>query len=257
MSTLIAVSGKGGVGKTVITALMLKAIIEEGIEDRAILVIDADPDANLADVLGIPFDVKKTLGYVATEFKKELERASISEVDKATVLQTQVLEVVQELPKFDFLVMWRTEGEGCYCFVNAVLSNVLEWLMDQYDIILADCEAGLEHFNRRVFKAIDYLVLVTDQSKASFDTVKRVLDVVHEVGIRVRNVGIVVNKFREHYRERVTKLASELGVEIWGFVPYSEVIEEFMSEARSLMELPGDEAAYVAVKEVLKKIGIL
>ncbi|MEM2534845.1 MAG: ArsA-related P-loop ATPase, partial [Candidatus Nezhaarchaeales archaeon] len=143
---VIAVSGKGGVGKTTITALMLRALIDMGI--KSILVVDADPASNLPDVLGVK--IGKTVGEVTNELKKAIDRGELPPLlSKRDFLEFKVFEVLNELPDFDLLVMGRTEGEGCYCMVNDVLTEVVDALSRNYAITLMDMEAGLEHLSRR------------------------------------------------------------------------------------------------------------
>jgi len=258
LSTLIAVSGKGGVGKTAVTALILKCLIETCNEEKNILVVDADPDANLAETIGVNVDVKKTVGYIATEFKKLIAQGKLPpSIDKGAYLESRVLESVIELDRFDMLVMWRTEGEGCYCFVNEVLSRAIEWLMDGYDIVLMDCEAGLEHFNRRVFKEITHLIIVVDGSRHSFDTALRIKSVIDEVGIKVENMWIVGNRIPKQCYELVEKRCRELGIPLLGIIPLNETLFQYYIEGVPLLKLPSNHEVVNEVRKMLRKINLI
>ncbi len=258
MGILIAVTGKGGTGKTAVTALMLKCLIEEYMNRKNILVIDADPDANLAEELGVSYDVRKTIGYIATQFKKMVSEGRIpSGIDKSVLLESKVLEAVEEFDHFDLLVMWRTEGEGCYCFVNEVLSKALDWLIDGYDIVLMDCEAGLEHFNRRIFKEVDHLFIVVDGSKPSFETAKRIKDIVAEVRIRVSNMWIIGNRVPNTCIDVVRRRCNEIGIPLAGIIPPSNTVNEYYILGKPLIDLPSDDNVVKTVKDILLKVGLL
>jgi len=262
LGTLIAVSGKGGTGKTLISALIIRCLVEAsralGYEKRSILAIDADPDANLADALGIEIDVRRTVGYVAMEFKEMASRGALPPgIDKGSYLESKVMEVVYELEDFDLLVMWRTEGEGCYCFVNEVLSKALDWLVGGYDIVVMDCEAGLEHFNRRLFKAVDHLIIVVDGSRQSFETAKRIKEVVEEVKIGVKNMWIVGNRIPSGCEEIVYRRAEEVGIPLLGIVPLHEDIYRLYIEGKPVTELPRDHIVVKSVESMLRKLGLI
>jgi len=159
---VIALSGKGGVGKTTATALMAK-ILSESNPEKNILVIDANPDSNLPDLLGIP--VKRTVGTVTDDLKKALEKSEIPPtMTKEDILETRIFEILLETPGFDLIVMGRGEGEGCYCAVNAFLAHIIDRIMGNYDLTLMDMEAGLEHLSRRTDRDVDIMITVTDPS---------------------------------------------------------------------------------------------
>ncbi len=258
MGILIAVTGKGGVGKTAVTALIVKCLVKRYGDRKNILVIDADPDANLPDALGVEVDVKNTIGYIANEFKKSIARGELPpSVDKGSILESRVLEAVVEIDKYDLLVMWRTEGEGCYCFVNEVLSKALDWLMDGYDFVVMDCEAGLEHFNRRVFKNVDHLMIVVDGSKQSFDTAKRIKSVVYEVGIKVANMWIIANKVPKNCTGIVEERCREISIPLLGVLPVDQQVFEYYIKGTPIYSLPDDNPCVRAIEEMLDKIGIL
>ena len=258
MGILVAVTGKGGVGKTAVTALIVKCLVKRYGDRKNILVIDADPDANLPDALGVNVDVRNTIGYIANEFKKSIARGELPpSADKGAILESRVLEAVVELDKYDLLVMWRTEGEGCYCFVNEVLSKALDWLMDGYDIVVMDCEAGLEHFNRRVFKSVDHLLIVVDGSKQSFDTAERIKSIVQEVGIKVDNMWIIANKIPENCIDIVRERCKRVSIPLLGVLPIDSQVFEYYIKGLPVYNLPDNNPCVKAIGEMLDKIGLL
>jgi CO dehydrogenase maturation factor len=162
---VISVSGKGGVGKTTLTALLTRIMI--GNAKRSLLVVDADPVLNLPRALGI--EVPDTVGSIATRLRKSIDDGAISgAVAKQDVLEGEIFEALIEGEKFDFLAMGRTEGEGCYCFVNRLLTQILDRLSQNYEITLMDMSAGLEHLSRRTNRNVDILIIVVDASRAAY-----------------------------------------------------------------------------------------
>ncbi|MCS7139828.1 MAG: AAA family ATPase [Candidatus Nezhaarchaeota archaeon] len=251
---VIAVSGKGGVGKTTITALMLRALIDMGI--KSILVVDADPASNLPEVLGI--DVQKTVGDITNELKKAIDKGELPPLmSKRDILEFKVLEVLKELPQFDLLVMGRTEGEGCYCMVNDVLTNILDTLSRNYAITLMDMEAGLEHLSRRTDRDVDYMVIVTDLSRMGFLTALRIKKLAKEVHIQFKRTFLVGNRFPQDKEDLIYKYAEEIGVEPLGIIPHDENIARFNLEGTPLLKLPANSPALMAIKDIVKKMGLV
>jgi len=251
---VIAVAGKGGTGKTTIAALILRALIDAGV--KSILVVDADPDSNLPDVLGVK--VEKTVGDVTNELKRAIDKGELPPtLSKKDLLEYKVFKVLKELPTFDLLVMGRTEGEGCYCMVNDVLTEVVDTLSKNYAITLMDMEAGLEHLSRRTDRDVDYLIIVTDPSKMGFQTASRIKKLAGEVHIQFKKIFLVGNKFFPRQEELLYKYAEEIGVEPLGVVPYDENVFRYNLEGTSLLSLPSDSPALMAVREMVKKMGLI
>jgi len=251
---VIAVSGKGGVGKTSTTALILKTLIDSGV--KSILVVDANPDSNLPEVLGV--EVQKTVGDVTNELKKAIDRGELPPMlSKRDLLEFKVFEVLKELPEFDLLVMGRTEGEGCYCMVNDVLTEVVDTLSRNYAITLMDMEAGLEHLSRRTDRDVDYMLIVTDLSKMGFLTASRIKKLAGEVHIQFKKIFLVGNRFPPNKEGLLYKYAEEIGVEPLGIIPYDENIARFNLEGIPLLKLPSDSPALLAVKGIVKKMGLI
>jgi CO dehydrogenase maturation factor len=252
---VIAVSGKGGVGKTSITALMVK-LLSQPSNKGSILAIDANPDSNLPNVLGISVD--KTVGKVTDELKKSIERAEIPlGMTKEDILESHVFEILKELPNFDLLVMGRGEGEGCYCRVNALLTRIIDTLSKNYDLTIMDMEAGLEHLSRRTDRDVDIMFIVTDPSSMGLQTAKRIRDLAKEVHIQFKKIYLIANRFKPEMKSKVAEDATKIGVELAGIVPYDDNVFHYNMEGKSLASLPDDSPAVTSVKKILLKAGLL
>lgn len=252
---VIAVSGKGGVGKTTTTALMAK-ILSESNPERDILVIDANPDSNLADVLGLP--VTRTVGMVTNDLKKSLEKSEIPPtMTKEDILETRIFEILSETPSFDLLVMGRGEGEGCYCPVNAFLTHIIDRLVGNYDLTLMDMEAGLEHLSRRTDRDVDIMIVVTDPSSMGLKTARRIKEVAKEVQIDFKKLYLIGNRFKQEMELKLREESQKLGYDFAGIIPTDDNIFTHNLSGKPLLSLPSDSPAIPATKQILRRIGLL
>lgn len=250
---VIAVSGKGGVGKTTITALMVKLLSEA--KKTSMLVVDANPDSNLVDVLGL--SVTKTVA-MATEELKDIERAKIQHgMTKERILESRVFGVLKDMPSFDLLVMGRGEGEGCYCLVNAFLSRIIDTLSKKYDVTVMDMEAGLEHLSRRTDRDVDIMIIVTDPSFMGLQTAKRIKELAPEVHIEFKKVYLIGNRFSPKMESILKQEAEKIGIELAGVVPHDENVFKHNLMGKPLTDLPPESSALVSVKRILTHIGLL
>ena len=188
----IAISGKGGVGKTNISALIIRHLSKEG----TVLAIDADPDSNLPQALGVKFG--KSVGDVREAIA---ETPSYSRtggaVDKLKSFETALYQIIEEVHGFDLVVMGRSEGEGCYCAVNHVLRQVIDARASSYDFVVMDCEAGLEHLSRRTTRDVDLMIAVTDATRNGLITAKRVQEIAKELRVDFGDIVTVANRITE------------------------------------------------------------
>ncbi len=189
MSTTIAMAGKGGVGKTTVTGLLVRYLKDKGL--TPVLAVDADANANLHEVLGL--DQPPTLGDAREEMKSVGAQAP-GAMTKDMLIEMRVNQALVEETGYDMLVMGRPEGPGCYCAANTVLSASLDKLLDNYPYIVIDNEAGLEHLSRVVAKTIDILIIVSDPSRRSVETAIRVRDLVNDLPIEKGRDFLVVNQ---------------------------------------------------------------
>jgi len=247
---IIAVSGKGGTGKSMITSLIVRSLKSCG---KDILAIDADPDSNLPEALGI--DVEKTVGDVREELKKDTAAGNIpKESNKWDILDYKIMESIVETPDFDLLVMGRQEGSGCYCAVNNMLRKIIETLTSNYDIIVIDTEAGLEHLSRRTTQNVDIMLVVTDRSKRGILTAKRIGDLSDELDIQFKKMYLILNRAVPGKEEETIKKINEIGLDLIGTVYEDETVAEYDIEGKPLMYLPDDSASVIAVSEIVSKI---
>lgn len=250
---VVSISGKGGSGKTTLAALLSKWIILN--TDEIFLVVDADPATNLPDVLGV--ELTKTVGAVSSEMKDKIERGTLSPtVPKKDLLEGWVFQTLVEENRFDLLAMGRSEGEGCYCFVNNVLTRILDTLTRNYSVTLLDMEAGLEHLSRKTDRDVDTLLVVTDPSRMGFETAKRIGDLVHEVHIDVKHIYLVGNRFSEDLEDMLKTAAEEIGMELIGYLPVDRNVMSFNMMGKTLLDVPENSPAYMAVDQIARKIGL-
>ena len=254
---VISVSGKGGTGKTTVVALILKILlnnIHKGI--KRILIVDADPAVNLPGVLDIPID--STVGMAADKLKKRIERGTIPvSMSKRDLLEAWVFETVVETPQFDLLAMGRSEGEGCYCYVNSVLTKILDTLSENYSITLMDMEAGLEHLSRRTDRDVDIMLVVTDPSKMGFETAKRIREIAEEVHIDFKEIYLIGNQFPLEMENSLNEKAEEIGLKMAGIIPQDTNIMNYNILGKPLLSLPNDSPAVKAVEKIVMKINLL
>lgn len=250
---VFSISGKGGTGKTTLTALLLKWLIRN--TDKVALVVDADPSTNLPDVLGA--EIEKTVGAVSKDMREKIEqRALPPTVAKQDLLEGWVFQTLVEENRFDLLAMGRSEGEGCYCFVNNVLTRILDTLTRNYSVTLLDMEAGLEHLSRRTDRNVDVLLVVTDPSRMGFETARRIKELAKEVHIDVKHIYLVGNLFTEDLKEMLKEEADKIGLELVGFLPIDPNVMSLNMLGKPLLEISEDSPAYRVVEEIASKIGL-
>ncbi|AIS31616.1 MULTISPECIES: AAA family ATPase [Methanobacterium] len=247
---IIAVSGKGGTGKTLVSSLLIKSLTSTG---KDILAIDADPDSNLPEALGV--DVHKTVGDVREELKEDTAKGRIpTGMNKWDILDYKIMESIIETPSFDLLVMGRPEGSGCYCAVNNMLRRIIENLSSNYDVIIIDTEAGLEHLSRRTTQNVDVMLVVTDKSKRGMLTAQRIGQLADELEIKFQELYLVVNRVNPENEEQILKKARETGLDIAGVIFEDEEVTQYDIEGRPLVELPDESNTVKTVSGILSRI---
>lgn len=239
MGHVFAVAGKGGVGKTTISALFLSYLAKRS--GNIVLGVDADPNYNLGDRLGI--DVQKTIGDVREEFQKSADEAS--EISKQAKVAYYLQTSTEEGPNFDLITMGRPEGKGCYCYINSILRDYLDEAIGKYSNVVIDNEAGMEHLSRLTCKNMDALMIVTDATAVGLKTAKRILDLALSLDIDIRITALVINRIPEGMKiENVPE-----GFSAVYYIPFDEKINKLTTEGKTL-ELESDNPAYKAVKEM-------
>lgn len=247
---VIAITGKGGTGKTAVAGMLIRCLSSG---NKTLLAIDADPDSNLPDVLGVK--VEKTIGDMREFMLQERDRMPL-DTNKERVLESKVYEVLTEMPHYDLLVMGRPEGSGCYCFANNLLRGIMDRILKNYDLTIIDTAAGLEHLSRRIIRDVDELFVVTDGSRRGLQTAERIRELAKSLNLNIRKMHVIANKVTPENRARIEEYARELKMDLVGVVPFDETLAKFDLEGRPLAELPPDSAAFQGVGEIAKMMGL-
>ncbi len=252
MKTLVTI-GRGGTGKTSFVALMAKYFIEVG--DMPLLLVDADPDQNLGEMVGVDLKEagKKTISELLVETFLEQGGTTVG-VPPTERIESRIWgHGMFESEYFDFIALGTKWIEGCYCLPNAALKGALESLTKNYKYVLIDSPAGLEHLNRRITSKVDDILDILDPSKKSFHHVERAYRIAREVKIEFKNFYTVGGfRFPESLESQAEKL---LKLDFLGKIVYDEAVEEHVLAGKSLLGLPPDSPAYVSVKRILEKAG--
>jgi CO dehydrogenase maturation factor len=243
MSIMIAVAGKGGVGKTTCSSLLLRALLASRI--RPLLAVDADPNANLHLLLG--FTAPRGLGSI----REELLDSSVGAASKGEHLEALVQQRVLEGDDVDLIAMGRGEGPGCYCFVNDLLRRSLSRLAGGYAAVVVDNEAGMEHLSRRNLRKIDHLVLVADPSPRGVSAARAIRDLSVELSLKVEKTWLLLNR---PYAAGDAAEAPSLPIPLLAAIPHDPSLAKWESAARSFLDLPEESPA---AREMARAASIL
>lgn len=249
---LIAVCGKGGVGKTAITAMMGRVLVESGKAGR-LLLIDADPAMGLLTALGI--HVRRTMGQIREDIIETARRGDKqAKAHLADTLDFMVLEALTEMDEFALLAMGRTETLGCFCPVNDLLRGAIETLSKSFDTIVIDGEAGLEQINRQVMRRVSTLVVVSDATSRGIQTAELINRMVmQDRVIECEKIGIVFNRVRGD-EDLLSKAAANIGLEIFGMIPQDEMIAQHDLIGKPITQLPNSSPALDAVRRIVENV---
>jgi len=252
MGIRIAVGGKGGVGKTTLAALIIRSLRKRGM--GPILAVDADPNTNLPEAVGLPADT--TVGSILAQFIDE--KISIpSGMTKESFLKVKMHSAVAEAKGLDLVAMGRGEGPGCYCYPNLILRGFVEDLSGNYPFVVIDNEAGMEHLSRRTSERIDHMLLVSDPAIRGLRSVRRIHELIQELKLDVGRISLVILRAPDPLPSVLQKEVDELGIPLAGLVPPDEQIQAYDLEQRALTDLPDDNPAVEAVDRILRGIEIL
>ncbi len=247
MTITIAITGKGGTGKTAVATLLIRHVVRTG---RVLLAVDADPDTNLPEALGETAD--RTVGDVREILMGDLP----PDIDKMRLLESRIYEILIENAGYDLLVMGRPDGAGCYCYANNLLRGIMDRITKNYDLTIIDTAAGLEHLSRRIIRNLDILLVVTDGSRKGLLTAERIRDLAGELDLGFKKIYIILNKVTPENRESLQKYASELGFEIAGIIPFDVRLADYDLDGTPLIDLPDDSEAVAEVEQIAELIGV-
>jgi len=251
MTKTIALAGKGGTGKTTVSALIIKSLVRHGA--GAVLAIDADPSTNLHLALGLPAPL--TVGEIREGMTDPAMSGTLGvTVSRQDFLNREIFMALEEGERVDLLAMGRPEGQGCYCAVNHLLRQVVDELEVGYDYVVIDNEAGMEHISRRTTKGVDLLIIVTDPTIRGMKAASSIAQMASEVDVDVRRMGLIVNRVQGDLPEPLRDAIEALGVEVLAMVPADAQINEHDALGESLLSLDGESLAWDTIEDLMRKL---
>jgi CO dehydrogenase maturation factor len=250
MTTTIALAGKGGTGKTTVSALLIKALTKR--TKKPILAIDADPAANLHLALGLTMPA--TVGEIREETSKvALEGQLGVSISRHDYLTHEIRMALEEGDQVDLLAMGRPEGQGCYCAINHLLRVIIDEVNRHYPYVVIDNEAGMEHISRRTTRDVDLLLLVTDPTVRGVKTAGEMARLAKELEINVRETKLIVNRVTGDLPEPLQAAIDKLNLEIAAIIPADSEVNRMDALGEPLIHLNSDSPAWAAVDAMVTK----
>ena len=245
MTTTIAISGKGGSGKTTLAAMIIRRLVEQA-GSGAILAVDADPNSCLGLTLGV--EPVSTVADIRENVRsKEPGNAGM---DRVRTVEYGIQHAITESEGFDLLTMGRPEGPDCYCAVNNMLRKFLDILSSKYRYVVIDNEAGMEHLSRRTTNNVDLLCIVAEPNPIGSVTVRRISDLARKLPIGVKQIGVIWNKVVDQDAQDY----SVNEVETFGYIPSDAVVFDNSVRGKTVFELGKDNPAYSAIDNILEDV---
>ena len=256
MGHVIAISGKGGVGKTTLCGLLIQYLCESG--KKPVLAVDADANANLNEVLGV--GIECTLG----ELREEIERAGVDSryqipvgMTKQAYLEARLSDAITEEDDYDLMVMGRTQGQGCYCFVNGLVQTQIQKLQSNYPYVVVDNEAGMEHISRGLIPTMEIAILVSDCSRRGVQAAGRIAALMKELNFKPKTVGLIVNRAPEGKLDAGTmEEVEKQGLTLLGVVPQDQDVYQYDCDGKPIVRLPKDSPVRSALHDIVQKLGL-
>lgn len=240
----IAISGKGGTGKSTIAALMIRWLSQHNAS--SILAVDADSNVNLNVLLGL--EIKDTVGAIREEMKEASQNIP-GGMSKAQFLEYKIQTSLVETPAYDLIAMGRPEGPGCYCYANNLLRDIIQALSAQYQYIIIDNEAGMEHLSRRTTLNIDNLLIVSDPTVRGVRTASNISRLLRELDIRIGEKKVIVNRLQGEVPLIVTQTIKEEHLELGLTIPEDNTLFQMEQKGESIWTLPDLSSALLAVEK--------
>lgn len=256
MGHIIAVAGKGGVGKTTLCGLLIQYLCESG--KKPVLAVDADANANLNEVLGV--EIECTLG----ELREEIERAGVDSryqipvgMTKQAYLEMRLADAIAEEDDYDLMVMGRTQGQGCYCFVNGLVQTQIQKLQSHYPYVVVDNEAGMEHISRGLLPSMETTILVSDCSRRGVQAAGRIAVLMKELDFKPKMVGLIVNRAPEgRLDEGTIEEINRQGLTLLGIVPQDQNVYQYDCDGKPIVRLPKDSPVRKALHDIVQELGL-
>ena len=245
MSFTIAVSGKGGTGKTTLAGMIIRFLLDKG--KGPILAVDADSNTNLNEVLGV--QIRSTIGEAREMMKKDVPVGMTKDI----WFEYKVQETLTEAKGFDLIAMGRPEGPGCYCAANTLARKCLDLLTANYQYIVIDNEAGMEHFSRLTTRDVDLLFILSDSSQRGILTASRIRDLIRELGLRIVREVLVINRVHGEPGPEIYEEVKKQNLELGGILPADEEVYQYDSEGKPTFQLPLELKAVQAARRIFEK----
>jgi CO dehydrogenase maturation factor len=244
VATTLAISGKGGSGKTTIAAMIIRLLLHS--RNKTVLAVDADPNSCLGLTMGV-----QPLGTIA-EIREQARSKSptTSGMTRVQAFEYGIQQAITEADGFDLLTMGRPEGPDCYCAVNNLLRQFLNKLSSSYDFVVIDNEAGMEHLSRRTTNNVDFLCIVAEPTPLGIVTAKRIFALAKELPISVKQIGVIWNQTRDTSSEQ---RAANDEIETFGCVPYDKAVFNASMQSNTVFDLKENSPAFSAVKKILEQ----
>ena len=250
----IAVAGKGGVGKTTICGMMIDCLCQKG--DGPVLVVDADANANLNEVLGVQMET--SLGQIREEMAQaELKKTIPAGMTKGDFAEMKFSEALIEEDDFDMLIMGRTQGEGCYCYVNSMLKRQMDKYVPNYAYVVMDNEAGLEHVARGTLPHVDTMLLISDCSRRGIQAAARIAEMVGQLDLKPGRMGLIVNRAPEGRLDAgILAEIEKQGLTLFGVLPQDEAVYRCDCNGEPSAKLPQNDPMKTALRGIMQSIGL-
>ena len=250
----IAVAGKGGVGKTTTCGMIIDYLCKKN--RGPVLVVDADANSNLNEVLGVEAEI--SLGQIREETAQAELKGTIPQgMTKADYAEMKFSTALIEDDDFDMLVMGRTQGKGCYCYVNGVLKAQVDKYAKNYCYIVMDNEAGLEHVARGTLPHVDTMLLISDCSRRGVQAVARIAEMIDELGLNPGQMGLIINRAPNAVLDDGIKAEIEKhGLKLFGVLPHDEAVYRCDCAGDPSAKLPDSDPMKQALKEIMRNLGL-
>jgi CO dehydrogenase maturation factor len=246
---VIAVTGKGGCGKTTVAAFLVRLLVERGL--GPILAVDADPNMNLNAALGLPVDA--TVGDVREDTLAQVESLP-GGMSKTEYLRYRTAEALVEAKGFDLIAMGRPEGPGCYCYANSILRACVDELVGRYPWVVMDTEAGLEHISRRTTRDVDVMLILSDPTVRGIETAFRVGDLARSLKTRVGEFRLAINRVQGSIPQNLVALAAEHGFPELAAIPEDPEVRSLDAQGVPLVQVSSSSPALLSVSKLLDEI---
>jgi CO dehydrogenase maturation factor len=248
METL-AISGKGGTGKSTIAALIIRWLKENGA--KSILAVDADSNVNLNDLLGI--EITETIGAIREEMRNSISNLP-GGMTKQEFLEYKIHASLVENPTFDLIAMGRPEGPGCYCYANNLLREILKTISSNYQYVVIDNEAGMEHLSRRTTQKIDYLVIISDPSVRGIQAAGKISRLIRELDTRVGKKLLILNRLKQEIPASLKEIVEKERLDHFSSVPEDDTLLQMDQAGKPIWHIPDEAPAYQAIHRLMTRL---